>query len=52
MGNIYPKGSWFISVDVTDEEIQQAIRDGEYNGFSILAAPYKSVAQMSRGLGG
>lgn len=51
-GNTYPKGSWFISVDVTDEEIQQAIRDGEYNGFSILAAPYKSVAQMSRGLGG
>lgn len=29
----YPKGSWFVSVDVDDEEIAQAILDGEYGGF-------------------
>lgn len=47
-GNIYPKGTWFVSVDVTDQEIQDAIRNGEYTGFSILAAPYKSVEDMRR----
>ena len=48
LGQTYPKGTWFVSVDVTDQEIQQAIRDGEYTGFSILAAPYKSVEEMRR----
>ena len=46
--NVYPKGTWFVSVDVTDQEIQDAIRNGEYTGFSILAAPYKSVEDMRR----
>lgn len=46
--NLYPKGSWFISIDVTDPEIQEAIRNGEYTGFSILAAPYRSVEDMKR----
>ena len=48
MGNVYPKGTWFVSVDVTEPEIQDAIRNGEYTGFSILAAPYKSVEDMRR----
>lgn len=48
MGNTYPKGSWFVSVDVTDTEIQEAIQNGEYTGFSILAAPYRSVEDMKR----
>ena len=48
MGNTYPKGSWFMSVDVTDTEIQEAIRKGEYTGFSILAMPVKSVDDMRR----
>ena len=48
MGNTYPKGSWFISVDVTDTEIQEAIRSGEYTGFSILAMPVRSVESMKR----
>ena len=48
LGQTYPKGTWFVSVDVIDQEIQQAIRDGEYTGFSILAAPYKSVEEMRR----
>lgn len=47
-GQVYPKGTWFVSVDVTDPEIQDAIRNGEYTGFSILAAPYKSVEEMRR----
>lgn len=50
MGNEYPKGSWFISVEVLDPEIQEAIREGKYTGFSILAAPYKSVDEMDRGV--
>lgn len=48
LGNTYPKGTWFVSVDVTDPEIQDAIRGGEYTGFSILAAPYRSVEEMKR----
>lgn len=48
LGNTYPKGTWFVSVDVTDPEIQDAIRNGEYTGFSILAAPYRSVEEMKR----
>lgn len=44
----YPKGSWFVSVDVDDEEIAQAILNGEYGGFSIFAAPYRSVDEMRR----
>lgn len=47
-GNLYPKGSWFISIDIVDLEIQEAIRNGEYTGFSILAAPYRSVEDMKR----
>lgn len=47
-GNTYPKGTWWISVDVTKPEIQDAIRRKEYNGFSILSAPYKSVDDMRR----
>ena len=39
-----------ISVDVIDPEIQQAISDGKYTGFSISAAPTRSVDEMDRGL--
>lgn len=49
-GAILPKGTLFGSVDVLNNEIQQAIRDGKYTGFSILAAPTKTVAEMDRGL--
>ncbi|MBQ9025337.1 MAG: hypothetical protein IJ104_03010 [Methanobrevibacter sp.] len=45
-----PKGTMFASVEVMKEDIQQAIRDGKYTGFSILAAPVKSVEDMDRGL--
>ena len=31
-----------------ESEIQEAIRNGEYTGFSILAAPYRSVEEMRR----
>lgn len=48
MGNTYPKGTWWISVDVNKPEIQEAIKRGEYTGFSILSAPYKSVDDMKR----
>lgn len=49
-GAILPKGTLFGSVDVTNIEVQEAIRNGKYTGFSILAAPIKSVAEMDRGL--
>ena len=48
LGNKYPKGSWFLSVDVTDPEIQEAIRNGVYTGFSLLAMPVRSVEEMKR----
>ena len=49
-GAILPKGTLFGSIDVLNEEIQEAIREGKYTGFSILGAPIKSVAEMDRGL--
>lgn len=49
-GGILPKGTLLASVEVQKEDIQQAIRDGKYTGFSILAAPVKSVEEMDRGL--
>ena len=49
-GAILPKGTLFGSIDVLNEEIQEAIRNGKYTGLSILAAPVKSVAEMDRGL--
>lgn len=48
MNQEYPKGSWFLSVDVDDLEIAQAILNGEYEGFSIFVAPYRSVDDMRR----
>lgn len=50
MGNTVPKGTLFASVDVLKKDIQQAIRDGKYTGFSILSAPIKTVQQMDRGI--
>ena len=50
LGNTYPKGTWFKSVDVTDPEVEQAVKDGKYKGFSMLAAPYKSTDEMDRGI--
>lgn len=47
-GNILPKGTLMGSVDVTDIEIQQAIHEKRYTGFSILAAPTRSVDEMDR----
>lgn len=49
-GAILPKGTLFGSIDVLNEEIQQAIHDGKYTGLSILSAPVKTVAEMDRGL--
>ncbi|MBE6505632.1 MAG: hypothetical protein E7Z73_07840 [Methanobrevibacter millerae] len=49
-GNILPKGTLMGSIDVLDQEIQQAIHDGKYTGFSIAAAPTRSVDEMDRGL--
>ena len=33
---------------IIDEDIQQAIREGKYKGFSILGAPIKSIQEMDR----
>ncbi len=49
-GNNYPKGTLFCSVEVTEEEIMEALRKGLYKGFSIMAAPKLSVEEMDRGL--
>jgi len=45
-----PKGTLFGSIEIMNDEIEQAIRDGKYTGFSILGAPVKSVEEMDRGL--
>ena len=45
-----PKGTLFGSIEVLNADIQQAINDGKYTGFSILGAPVKTVAEMDRGL--
>lgn len=49
-GATLPKGTLFGSIDVLNEEIQEAIREGKYTGFSILGAPTKTVEEMDRGL--
>ena len=49
-GTILPKGTLMGSIDVLDAEIQQAIHDGKYTGFSIAAAPTRSVDEMDRGV--
>lgn len=49
-GNTLPKGTLFGSIDVLNNEIQEAIRNEKYTGFSILGAPVKTVAEMDRGL--
>ena len=49
-GNNYPKGTLFCSVEVTEEDIMEAIREGKYTGFSIMAAPNIPVDEMDRGL--
>ena len=48
--NTLPKGSVMISIDVLNEEVQQGIRDGKLRGFSILAAPTRTMEEMDRGL--
>lgn len=45
-----PKGTVMVSIDVHDEDIQQGIRDHKLNGFSILAAPTRSMEEMDRGI--
>lgn len=50
MGATLPKGTALCSIDVTNTEVQQAIKDGKYTGLSILAAPVKTVAEMDRRL--
>lgn len=50
MDSVLPKGTMFASVEVLKEDIQQAIREGKYTGFSILGAPVKTVEEMDRGL--
>lgn len=47
-GDEYPKGSWFFTTQVDDEEVAEAIRNGEYTGYSLFAAPYRSVDDMRR----
>lgn len=49
-GNTYPKGTLFVSVEVIEEELKEAIRAGKLTGFSIMAAPKLSFNQMDRGL--
>ena len=45
-----PKGTVMISVDVVAEDIQQGIREGKLQGFSILAAPTRTMDEMDRGV--
>lgn len=45
-----PKGTVMVSIDVHDEDIQQGIRDKKLNGFSILAAPMRTMDEMDRGI--
>ena len=46
----YPKGTLFVSVEVTEEDLKEAIRSGKLTGFSIMAAPKLSFNEMDRGL--
>ena len=48
--DMLPKGTVMISIDVVDEDIQQGIREGKLQGFSILAAPTRSMNEMDRGI--
>ena len=48
--DMLPKGTVMISIDVVDEDIQQGIREGKLQGFSILAAPTRSMDEMDRGI--
>ena len=50
MNQTLPKGTVMISIDVIDDDIQQGIRDGKLRGFSILAAPTRTMGEMDRGL--
>jgi hypothetical protein len=49
-GKTLPKNTWMITGEIIDPEIEQAIRDGEYTGWSVTAAPKKSVEEMRRGV--
>ena len=49
-GDTLPKGTVMISVDVSDDDIQQGIREGKLQGFSILAAPTRTMDEMDRGI--
>ena len=49
-GDTLPKGTVMISVDVRDDDIQQGIREGKLQGFSILAAPTRTMDEMDRGI--
>lgn len=46
----YPKGTLFVSVEVIEDEIKDAIRSGKLTGFSIMAAPKLSFDEMDRGV--
>ena len=48
--DMLPKGTVMISIDVVDKDIQQGIREGKLQGFSILAAPTRSMNEMDRGI--
>ena len=37
-GKEVPKGSWMLSVKVTNDEVWQAVKRGELSGFSIYGA--------------
>ena len=50
MGQELPKGTLFGSIDVLNEDVEQAIRENKYTGLSILGAPVKTTEQMDRGL--
>lgn len=49
-GNEYPKGTLFCSIEVTEEDIMDMIRNGKLTGFSIMAAPKLTPEQLDRGL--
>lgn len=50
LNRTYPKDSWAFMVEVDDDEVKQAIRNGEYTGFSLGSVPTKSVEEMRRGI--
>lgn len=47
-GMQYPAGTWFITANVTDPEVQNGIKNGELTGYSVAALPEKNYDDLRR----